>query len=216
MVILSTAHRLLSESERVQAQQVSGTVAAAALVPVAGNAVSSSAVSSGAVARGTGSRVILAAIDSSPVAALVTDAAARLAARGAGTVHLVHTQEDVTAGDTGTSGEELAAAQAVVRAHLDQLAAHQIPAEGKILLHAPDHGPAGRMVAEYADSIGASTIVIGAPTHGGLPALMDGSASRELWRHTRSNVLIINPEAPGELEGGETDGRTADAELLRG
>jgi hypothetical protein len=76
-------------------------------------------------------------------------------------------------------------------------------------------------VAEYADSIGASTIVIGAPTHGGLPALMDGSASRELWRHTRSNVLIINPEAPGkaegvEAEGGETDGRTADAELLRG
>jgi nucleotide-binding universal stress UspA family protein len=189
---------------------------AAALVPVAG-----SAVSSGAVARGTGTRVILAAIDSSPVAALVTDAAARLAARGAGTVHLVHTQEDVTAGDTGTSGEELAAAQAVVRAHLDQLAAHQIPAEGKILLHAPDHGTAGRMVAEYADSIGASTIVIGAPTHGGLPALMDGSASRELWRHTRSNVLIINPEAPGEAEGvepegGETDGRTADAELLRG
>jgi hypothetical protein len=25
---------------------------------------------------------------------------------------------------------------------------------------------------------------------------MDASASRELWRHTRSNILIINPAAP--------------------
>jgi ACDE family multidrug resistance protein len=67
------------------------------------------------------------------------------------------------------------------------------------------------MVAEYANTIGASTIVIGAPTHGGLPALMDGSASRELWRHARSNVLIINPDTPGAAGD-----RPADAELLRG
>jgi len=25
---------------------------------------------------------------------------------------------------------------------------------------------------------------------------MDASASRELWRHARSNILIINPAAP--------------------
>jgi hypothetical protein len=25
---------------------------------------------------------------------------------------------------------------------------------------------------------------------------MDASASRELWRHARSNVLIMNPAAP--------------------
>ena len=52
------------------------------------------------------------------------------------------------------------------------------------------------MIAEYANTINAATIVIGAPTHGGLPALMDASASRELWRHARSNILIINPAAP--------------------
>ena len=38
--------------------------------------------------------------------------------------------------------------------------------------------------------------MVGAPTHGGLPALMDASASQELWRHARSNILIINPAAP--------------------
>ncbi len=67
------------------------------------------------------------------------------------------------------------------------------------------------MVGDYANTIGAHMIVVGAPTHGGLPALMDGSASRELWRHTRSNVLIVKPDAPGTPSV-----RSADAELPRG
>jgi MFS transporter, ACDE family, multidrug resistance protein len=208
IVILSTARHLLTEAERVQAEQVSGTVAvdntapAATLVPLEGNAVP----------RRSGRSVILAAIDNSPMAALVTEAAARLATSSGGIVHLVHTQEDVAAGEAGTDGEDTEAARAVVRNHLDQLAAHHVPAEGQILLHAPDHGTAGRMVAEYANTIGASTIVIGAPTHGGLPALMDGSASRELWRHTRSNVLIVDPDAPGAL-GAESDGEFLGGQL---
>jgi MFS family permease len=201
IVVLSTAHGLLTEAERVQAEQVSTTVPANATVPASGTGPGGPAaalvpVAGNAVTRGAGASVILAAIDNSPVATLVTQAAARLAARGGGVVHIVHTQEDATAGDGGTDGEDLEAARAVVRDHLDQLAARQVPAEGQILLHALDHGAAGRMVAEYANTIGASTVVIGAPTHGGLPALMDGSASRELWHHTRSNVLIINPDAP--------------------
>jgi nucleotide-binding universal stress UspA family protein len=52
------------------------------------------------------------------------------------------------------------------------------------------------MVAEYANEVGAATIVIGAPTHGGLLAAMDASSSRELLRVAHSNVLIINPAAP--------------------
>jgi nucleotide-binding universal stress UspA family protein len=132
----------------------------------------------------------------SPVAALVTEAAGVLAAGHGGVVHVVHTQEEATAGDVAIDGESLDAARAMVRNHLDRLAAHHVPAEGHILLHAADHGAAGRMVAEYASTVGASTIVIGAPTHGGLPALMDGSASHELARHARSNVLVVNPDAP--------------------
>ena len=195
IAILSTAHRLLTEAERVQAEQVSGTApagtgpAAPAMVPVAGNELSADPPAG----------VILAAIDSSPMAALVTEAAARLASADGHAIHVVHAQEDVTAGDAAVDGEDLDAARAVVRNQLDLLAAHHVPAEGQVLLHASDHGVAGRMVAEYATSIGAGTIVIGAPTHGGLPALMDGSASRELWRHAHSNILIINPDVPETL-----------------
>jgi ACDE family multidrug resistance protein len=224
MVVLSTAHHLLTESERVQAEQVTGTTAvhdpaaadgAAAplpvLVPVAGTTGPGDTVPGRTGTRDSSASVILAAVDGSSVAALVIEAAGRLATAGGGVVHVVHTQESATAGDAGIDGEDPETARAVVRNHLDRLAAHHVPSEGQILLHAPDHGTAGRMIAEYANTIGASTIVIGAPTHGGLPALMDGSASRELWRHARSNVLILNPDAPGVWGG-----RSADAELLRG
>jgi nucleotide-binding universal stress UspA family protein len=130
------------------------------------------------------------------VARLVTEAAARLALADGQTVYVVHARESATAGDVAVDAEELDTARDLVRAHLDQLAAHHVPAEGQVLLHAADHGGAGRFIAEYATTIRAATIVVGAPSHGGLPALMDASASQELMRHTSSNVLIVNPAAP--------------------
>jgi len=195
--ILTTAHGLLTEAERIQSEQVTGSPAAepaspgpvGALIPVDANAEP---------AR-PGARVILAAVDASPAGALVTEAAGVLATDHGGVVHVVHTQEEATAGDVAIDGESLDAARAVVRNHLDQLAARHVPAEGHILLHAADHGAAGRMVAEYANTIGASTIVVGAATHRGLPALMDDSATHELSRLARSDIMIVSPEAPGRL-----------------
>jgi MFS transporter, ACDE family, multidrug resistance protein len=211
IVILATAHGLLSEAERVQDVQVTGPVPGPADAAAAASVRALIRVEGNAAAAGPGVSVIVAAVNGSPVAALVTEAAAALAAGHDGVVHVVHTQEEATAGDMAIDGESLDAARALVRNHLDRLAAHHVPAEGQILLHAADHGAAGRMVAEYANTIGARTIVIGAPSHGGLPALMDESASRELWRHTRSNVLVVNPDAPGA-----PNDRSADAELIRG
>ena len=194
--VLSTGHRLLADAERVQAEQVSSTAQSPApapapvlvpvLVPVDGHRPAPSHPAG----------VILAAIDNSPVASLVTEAAARLAAAGHRVVHIVHAQENATAGDAGIDAEDLDTSRTMVRTHLDRLAARHVPAQGQVLLHATDHGTAGRMIAEYATTIGAATIVIGTPTHGGLPALMDASASQELWRHAHSNIVIINPDAP--------------------
>jgi ACDE family multidrug resistance protein len=207
IAILSTAKRQLNEAERVQAEQItaasgSGLAAAAAAAAPAGP-VSVPAGGMAAAADGTAG-VILAAVDNSPVAALVTETAARLAAPAGQSVHVVHAQEDATAGDSAADSEDLAGARALVRRQLDLLAGHHVPAQGQILRHAPGHGEAGRMIAEYATAAGASTIVIGAPTHGGLSALMDDSASRGLWRHARSNIVIVNPDAPGALPAADS------------
>ena len=68
-----------------------------------------------------------------------------------------------------------------------------------MLLHAADHGTAGRLVAEYANEAGATTILIGAPTNHGLSALMDASASAELRRHAKAKVLVIDPDVPAGM-----------------
>ena len=96
----------------------------------------------------------MAAVDNSPMADLVTQAAARLAAADGRAVYVVHAQEDVTASDVATDGEDLEDSRALVRKQLDLLAAHQVPAQGEVLRHAPGHGVAGRMIAEYAATIG--------------------------------------------------------------
>ena len=201
IVILSTAHRLLADAEKAQAEEVRASAAPAAgtgpaerIVPVPGHA---------SFGAGRDAGVILAAVDDSPIASMVTEAAARMAAVDGDAVHVVHATEAAIGGDVAADGEDLGMARELVRRHLDQLAAHRVPAEGQILLHAADHGAAGRMLAEYASAVGAATIVIGAPTHGGLPVLMDASSSRELLRTTQSNVLIINPAAPLPAGGPE-------------
>ena len=174
IVILTTMHRMLGDAERIQAEQVgahgSTTPGSVERILPVGNMVGYRSD----MAPG----IILAAVDESPIARMVTEAAARIAAESGRVVHVVHAREAAVGGDVGVDGEDLDSARALVSRHLDQLAMHRVPAEGQILLHATDHGAAGRMVAEYANAVGAATIVIGAPTHGGLPALMDGSSSR--------------------------------------
>ncbi|HTA09532.1 MAG TPA: MFS transporter [Streptosporangiaceae bacterium] len=194
IVILTTARRMLADAERVQAEEVAAhqtpVVQGEQVVPVPGDIGTD----------GQQAGIIVAAVDASPIAGMVAEAAARMAAESGRAVHVVHAREAAIGGDVAVDGEDLNAARALVRGHLDRLAAHRVPADGQILLHATDHGAAGRMIAEYANGIGASTVVIGAPTHGGLPALVDGSSSRELLRLTNSDVLIINPAAPAQSD----------------
>jgi len=185
ILILTTVHRLLADAERAQVEEV-GARRMELIVPVATNGQG----------RNAAAGVVVAAVDNSPIAGLVTEAAAHLARHDGRTVHIVHAPEAAIGGDVAVDGEELEAARALVRRHLDQLSAHHVAAEGQLLLHAADHGAAGRMVAGYATEVGALAIVLGAPTHGGLSAAMDASSIRELFRSARSHVLIVNPDAP--------------------
>jgi nucleotide-binding universal stress UspA family protein len=195
ILILTTVHSLLADAERAQAEEVSGGQHGRAvtprpaerIVPIAANGRRDPAIATAGI--------LVAAVDDSPVAGLVTEAAARLARHEGRTVHIVHAPEAAIGGDFAVDGEKLEAARALVQRHLDQLGAHHVAAEGQLFLHAADHGAAGRMVAGYASEVGALAIVLGAPTHGGLSAAMDASSTRELLRAARSHVLIVNPEA---------------------
>jgi hypothetical protein len=51
--------------------------------------------------------------------------------------------------------------------------------------------------------------VIGPSTHGWLPALMDDSATRGLSRLARSNVLVVNPDAPAGVPAEDLWGELA-------
>jgi MFS transporter, ACDE family, multidrug resistance protein len=187
ILILTTARRTLADAERAQAEEVAAHTTAPApaerRVAVAGAGIA------------TSSGVIVAAVDDSPTAAIVVDSVPRMAAESGQAVHVVHAIETAIGGDVAVDGEGLDEARALVHGCLDQLARYGVPTDGQLLLHANDHGAAGRMIADYANSVSAGTVVIGAPTHGGLAALVDGSSSSELLRRTRSDVLIINPES---------------------
>ncbi|ALG05972.1 MFS transporter [Kibdelosporangium phytohabitans] len=158
--VLSLARKELAEAERVQAED--GAEAA----PVApGNA-------------------IVAAIDDSPTADAVVDAAVKLATLHNRTVHVIHVQEQAA-----TVSEDPQAADALIREQVARVKG----TVGQVLTGATDHGEVGRLIADYAGKLGAKAIVVGAPRHGGLPALMDNSVSQELWRHAKAHILIVNP-----------------------
>jgi MFS transporter, ACDE family, multidrug resistance protein len=211
ILILTTVHGLLADAERAQAEEVSGGQPTAAAAPTPAELIVP-VVAIGQDRPAAASGVIVAAVDDSPIAGLVTEAAARLARHDGRSVHVVHAPETAIGSDIAVDGEELQAARALVRGHLDRLAAHRVAAAGQLLLHAADHGAAGRMVAGYANEVGALAVVLGAPTHGGLSAAMDASSTRELLRATRSHVLIVNPDAPvGEVRLSGEDERLVPA-----
>jgi MFS family permease len=185
IAILRTAHSQLAEAERAQTEDI----AQPATVELA------------TILGGTGNGVIVAAVDDSPSAAMVTERAAALAAVNGRAVHVLHAQEHASTSEQAASGEALETAEALVRGHLERLAAAGVPAVGHVLLNASDHGAVGRLISAHADDLGARAVVIGAPTHGGLPALMDASASRELWRTVHCDVVIVNPASVREPAG---------------
>jgi MFS family permease len=202
IVILSTGHKLLTTAERAQAEEVSSSHAPSASAPASPSAGSAAGGAPGAIipvgansATGIGISVggpILAAIDASPVADLVTDTARKMAEGTGRVVHVVHAAEN---GAPGIDGEPSEAARAVVLDHLARLAASGVPAEGHVLLNASDHGAVGRLLAEYANEAGITSIITGPPAHNGLAALMDESASAELRAHATARILVVGPAA---------------------
>ncbi|WP_370616800.1 MFS transporter [Mumia qirimensis] len=191
--ILATAHRALNAAEAAQAEDLEQVPAPGPVDRVVAQPAS--------LPPAATDRVLVAAVDSTDRAGDVVAAAGRLAQRYGRTVHVVHAQETAVTPEAAVDTETVAAAEALVSQHLAALAQEGVPAVGHVLLHAQGHGGAGRMVAEYANAVDARALVIGPPTAGGLPALLEESASQELWRHARTSIVVVNHQPEPELVG---------------
>ncbi|SEF18061.1 MFS transporter [Jiangella alba] len=180
IAILTTARDALAAAERVQAGETA-PAAAPRLETVGPEVPEPGGVIVAAVAGTDGAEV--------------ARVAARLATLNGRTVDVLHAQESVVAGDSVAETEDDAAARAAVRQRLDEVAALGVPAVGHVLRGVDGHGSVGRLIAEHAGQVGARAIVIGTPSHGGLAALMEASASQELWRHARCTIVIVNDDS---------------------
>jgi len=72
-------------------------------------------------------------------------------------------------------------------------------ATGHVLRSVADHANIGRLIAEYADSVGAALIVIGEPTNGAFARMLDGSSSQQLLADVPCDVLVVGTEREAEL-----------------
>ncbi|MBB5785736.1 MFS transporter [Jiangella mangrovi] len=180
IAILATARDHLAVAERVQAGE-----------PIEAPAPRLEAVGPD---RSGHDGVIVAAVSGAD-GAEVARVAARLATLNGRTVDVLHAQEAVLTGEGAVDGEDDAAARATVRQRLDEVSALGVPAVGHLLRGAAGHGTVGRLIAEHAEQVGARAIVIGTPSHGGLAALMDESATQELWRHAHCHIVIVNDDS---------------------
>ena len=77
-----------------------------------------------------------------------------------------------------------------------------------ILILTTAHGLLSEAERVQAEQVTGAVAASAKPANG----LMDGSASRELWRHARSNVLIVNPDDGGRRGGEAGTGSVRDKE----
>ncbi|MGI5239458.1 MFS transporter [Dactylosporangium sp. CA-139066] len=178
IAVLATGHRLLSAAE-ADADEAAAGQAVGEIVTV------------GRTGEANGSAPVVVAVDAGPHAAAVTAVAAELAGRFDAPLELLHVHEIAVVGDDAVDRVSYDEARARVQAYLDDLAARGIPASGHVLRSVADHGHAGSLIARHADAVHARAVVIGAPSHGGVAHLLDGSASERLKADAHCRVVVV-------------------------
>jgi MFS transporter, ACDE family, multidrug resistance protein len=190
IVVLATGHRILAAVDRPEA-----VVQTEVAQPAVGELLYV-----GATAGDRFDRPVVVAVDDGPAAEVVTSAAAQLANALHAPLELLHVQEIEVVGDDAVEGEDLDRARETVRARLAELGQLGVPATGHVLRSVNDHGNVGRLIARHANSVGATMVAVGSPSHGPLAALIDRSASRQLIADVHCNVLLVHPN--GTESGG--------------
>lgn len=149
---------------------------------------------------GGGIRRILVAVDSSPESEAATELAAGLAGASGAEVRLVHAMQDVAV-EGGAYLEPVEEGKAVLEGHARRLQERGIYPS---TLSMRGFSPAAQRIADAAEEYGADIVVVGSRRLGDLPALVQGSTSQGVIRHSHFPVLV----APRVRRAGPEAGAT--------
>ncbi|RMB80438.1 MFS transporter [Streptomyces shenzhenensis] len=176
--VLASGHRLLRAAETDTGE---GEPLTPVLTPV------------GAAPRG-GTRPVIVVVGGHDGAAATVDTAARFAQDTGSPLEIVHVQQTAVVEEQAVDTETADQARAAVTAHLDRLAALDIPVTGQILSSVGDHAAAGRVLARHAAEVGARAIAVGRSPRGPLAQFADGSLTTALTHAADCTVVLVDPE----------------------
>ncbi|MFG2791101.1 MFS transporter [Streptomyces sp. NPDC048419] len=176
--VLASGHKLLRKAEESaeEGEQVGPT-----LTPVTAPAA-------------PGTAPVIVAVGAHDRAAVIVDAAARLARESGSPLEVVHVQQTAVVEDQAADTEPAHAARNAVTRHLDRLAAQGVTATGQILVSVGDHAAAGRLLARHAARIDARAVAVGRSPRGPLAQFTDGSLTMALAHSAECTVVLVDPE----------------------
>ncbi|MFE7210307.1 MFS transporter [Streptomyces sp. NPDC057611] len=177
--VLACGHRLLREAETRTGE---GEPVTPTFTPVG-------------TAASTGTPPVVVAVGAHDGAAVIVDAAARLARDTGSSLEVVHVQQTAVVEEQAADAEDFAQARATVTAHLDRLAAHGVVARGQILGSVGDHAAAGRALARHAAEVGARAVAVGRSPRGPLAQFADGSFTAALTHTATCTVVLVDPDS---------------------
>jgi len=176
--VLASGHQLLRKAEEraEEGEQVGPT-----LTPVTAPAA-------------PGTAPVIVAVGAHERAAVIVDAAARLARESGSPLEVVHVQQTAVVEDQAADTEPADAARNAVTRHLDRLAGQGVAATGQILVGVGDHAAAGRLLARHAARVGARAMAVGRSPRGPLAQFTDGSLTMALAHSAECTVVLVDPE----------------------
>ncbi|MGY6019760.1 MFS transporter [Streptomyces spinosirectus] len=176
--VLASGHKLLRKAEE-RAEE--GERVGPTLTPVTAPAA-------------PGTAPVIVAVGAHDRAAVIVDAAARLARESGSPLEVVHVQQTAVVEDQAADTEPADAARNAVTRHLDRLAGQGVTATGQILVGVGDHAAAGRLLARHAARVGARAIAVGRSPRGPLAQFTDGSLTTALAHSAECTVVLVDPE----------------------
>ncbi|MFI9605157.1 MFS transporter [Streptomyces sp. NPDC004069] len=174
--VLACGHRLLRQAETntAEGEPVTPTFTPVGTVP------------------STGTPPVVVAVGAHEGAAVIVDAAARLARDTGSPLEVVHVQQTAVVEEQAADAEDFAQARATVTGHLDRLAAQGVVARGQILGSVGDHAAAGRALARHAAEVGARAVAVGRSPRGALAQFADGSFTAALTHAATCTVVLVD------------------------